>query len=149
METKFRFAPLAAATLLLFSCQKHSTGPTAGNNDLFIAASSLGGQLSTGPVFVEKDGEEIGITYENGNKYLIITTIAGTQMSDLTAITAARIVTSPYGIVLEDAHTGKTFFLVNNDAASASKFKHIQPAFHSPVENDPIFGTELVNAGKG
>ena len=111
-------------------------------------SESLGGDLITGEVTVESDEDEIAINYNNGSKYILITKIPQTQISNINDIQSASIITSKYGIVLKDLNTDKVFFFVTNDSESIDEFKTVQSNFKSSFQSDKIFGTTVINSEK-
>ena len=136
------------AALLLFSCKKNSLETVPEKSNMAYVSQVLGGNLLTGNVMVESDENEIAINYNNGSKYILITKIPHTQISNINNIQAASLITSKYGIVLKDLNTGKVFFLANNDSESADEFKTVQSNFKSSFQSDKIFGTTIINSEK-
>ena len=136
------------AALLLFSCKKNSLETVPEKNNMASVSESLKGDLFTGNVTVEGDEDEIAINYNNGSKYILITKIPQTQISNINDVQSASLITSKYGIVLKDLNTGKVYFFTNNDSKSLDEIKAVQADFKSSFQCDKIFETTIINSEK-
>lgn len=136
------------ASLLLFSCKKSSLETVPEKNNMASVSESLQGDLFIGKVTVESDENEIVINYNNSSKYILITKIPQTQISNINDVQSASLITSKYGIVLKDLNTHKVYFFTNNDSESLDEFKTVQSNFKSSFQSNKIFGTTIINTEK-
>ena len=136
------------AALVLFSCKKNFLETVPEKNIMASVSEFLGEDLFTGKVTVESTEDEIAINYNNGSKYILITKIPQTQISNISDVQSASLITSKYGIVLKDLNTGKVYFFTNNDSESTDEFKTVQSNFKSSFQSDKIFGTTIINGEK-
>jgi hypothetical protein len=136
------------AIMLLFSCKKGSVEIVSVKNDMAEATKLLGGAVLSGNVTTESNENEIALNYNNGNKFILIEKIQGTEPISINGIKSAEVITSKYGIILKDLSNNKIFLLMNNDSESLKMFEEVKPLFGKNLQSATVFGVTIVNAEK-
>ena len=136
------------AVMLLFSCKKGSVEPVSVKNDMVEAAKVLDGTVLSGNVTTESNENEIALNYNNGNKFILIEKIQGTERISINSIQSAEVITSKYGVILKDLSNNKIFLLTNNDSESLKMFEQVKSLFGKNLQSATVFGVTIVNAEK-
>ena len=136
------------AVMLLFSCKKDSIETVSVKNDMVEAAKVLDGTVLSGNVTTESNENEIALNYNNGNKFILIEKVQGTEPIRINSIQSAEVITSKYGVILKDLLTNKIFLLTNNDSESLKMFEGVKSLFGKNLQSAIVFGVTVVNAEK-
>ncbi len=136
------------AVMLLFSCKKGSVETVPVKNDMVEAAKVLDGTVLSGNVTTESNENEIALNYNNGNKFILIGKIQGTEPISINSIQSAEVITSKYGVILKDLSNNKIFLLTNNDSESLKMFEEVKSLFGKNLQSVTVFGVTIVNAEK-
>ncbi len=136
------------AVMLLFSCKKGSVETASVKNDMVEAAKVLDGTVLSGHVTTESNENEIALNYNNGNKFILIEKIQGTEPISINSIQSAEVITSKYGVILKDLSNNKIFLLTNNDSESIKMFEEVKSLFGKNLQSATVFGVTIVNAEK-
>lgn len=136
------------AVMLLFSCKKGSVETVSVKNDMVEAAKVLDGTVLSGNVTTESNENEIALNYNNGNKFILIEKIQGTEPISINSIQSAEVITSKYGVILKDLSNNKIFLLTNNDSESLKMFEEVKSLFGKNLQSATVFGVTIVNAEK-
>jgi len=139
---------ILASVLLLYACRKNSSENLSEKNTMVTARETLAGDMISGKVNIESNGDEIVINYNDGDRYILVGKISGVSVPDLDNLKSVTLVASKYGLVIQDISSNKVFFLVNNDNNSIDQFKKLASTFNSDFQTCKIFGTTIVNAEK-
>lgn len=135
------------AVTLLFSCRKGSVETVSIKNNMAEAAKVLDAKIISGNIKAESNENEIGLNYNNGNKFILIEKIPGTAIS-MNSIQSAEVITSKYGIILKDIVTNKIILLTNNDPESIKMFEEVKTLFDTNIESAIVFGTTVIKTEK-
>lgn len=136
------------AAMLLFSCKKDSVETISVKNDMVEAAKVLDGTVLSGNVTTESNENEIALNYNDGNKFILIEKIQGTEPISINSIKSAEVITSKYGVILKDLSNNKIFLLTNNDSESRKMFEEVKSLFGKNLQSATVFGVTIVNAEK-
>ena len=139
---------VVVAVMLLFSCKKSSVETVSVKNDMVEAAKVLDGAVLSGNVTTESNENEIALNYNNGNKFILIEKIQGTEPISINSIQSAEVITSKYGVILKDLSNNKIFLLANNDSESLKMFEEVKYLFGKNLQSATVFGVTIVNAEK-
>jgi hypothetical protein len=136
------------APLLFFSCQKSSAakGSTANNTNIDNIATLVNGKVLTGQLTITSNSDAVIADYNNGQQTIIAQKIPGYATAELPGMAEATVITSPYGIIIQDAATGKTTLLANNDDESIAKFVAVIAVLPGSYTNCLIYGTTIIHA---
>ena len=108
----------------------------------------LDGTVLSGNVTTESNENEIALNYNNGNKFILIEKIQGTERISINSIQSAEVITSKYGVILKDLSNNKIFLLTNNDSESLKMFEQVKSLFGKNLQSATVFGVTIVNAEK-
>ena len=136
------------AVMFLFSCKKGSVETVSVKNDMVDAAKVLDGTVLSGNVTTESNENEIALNYNNGNKFILIEKLPGTEPISINSIQSAEVITSKYGVILKDLSNNKIFLLTNNDSESLKMFEEVKSLFGKNLQSATVFGVTIVNAEK-
>ena len=136
------------AVMLLFSCKKGAVEPVTVKNDMVEAAKVLDGTVLSGNVTTASNENEIALNYNNGNKFILIEKLPGTEPISINSIQSAEVITSKYGVILKDLSNNKIFLLTNNDSESLKMFEEVKSLFGKNLQSATVFGVTIVNAEK-
>ena len=136
------------AVMLLFSCKKGSVETVSVKNNMVEAVKVLDGTVLSGNITTESNENAIVLNYNNGNKFILIEKIQGTEPISINSIQSAEVITSKYGVILKDLSNNKIFLLTNNDSESLKMFEEVKSLFGKNLQSATVFGVTIVNAEK-
>ena len=136
------------AVMLLSSCKKGAVETVSVKSDMVEAAKVLEGTVLSGNVKAESNESEIALNYNNGNKFILIDKIQGTEPISINSIQSDQVITSKYGVILKDLSNNKILMLTNNDSESLKMFEEVKSLFSKNLQSTTVFGVTIVNAEK-
>jgi hypothetical protein len=142
------FVCILAATSFLFSCKKDNTGVMISQNKFDEAAKILDGIKLSGSITSSIAANELAINYNNGSQYILIDEIPGSGKIKINSSESSELVTSKYGLIVNDKSSGKILLFSNNDEESIQKFEDVKLLFKNNYESSLIFGTVIINSEK-
>jgi hypothetical protein len=141
------FACILAATSFLFSCKKDNTGGMISQNKFDEVTKILDGIKLSGSITSSISENEAVLNYNNGSKYILIDEIPGSKIN-INLSESSELITSKYGVIINDKSNGKILLLPNNDEESIQKFETVKLLLNNNYESSAIFGTVIINSEK-
>jgi hypothetical protein len=139
-------AAVALFSSITFSCKKDASQVTSQKNNMDEAAAILGGKKLSGNLTGIQEESEMALAINNGAPYILLEKIPGADFAAIPAIASAEIITSDYGVVINDTVHDKTLFFANNDPESLAKMASVKFYLNSKSEISKVFGVTVVNA---
>jgi hypothetical protein len=138
---------MAACGIIQFSCKKPANSDLTSKDDLTKTAALVKGTVLYGSLSSESDDHEVSLTYNDGQKYIILEKLAsGANFS--ANIPSAGLILSKYGVIIKDESKNSYLLLTNNDPTSIEQFKTVESQLSGSVQNSLIYGETLVNADR-
>ena len=131
---------------ITFSCKKDASQATPLKNNIDEAAAILGGKKLSGNLTGSQSENGLALTINNGAPYILLEKIPGENLAALPATASAEIITSDYGVVINDSIHNKTLLFANNDPESLAKMERVKSYLNNNSEISKVFGVTTVNA---
>ena len=141
------FTCILAATSFLFSCKKDNTDGMISKNKFDEVTKILDGIKLSGSITSSISENEAVLNYNNGSKYILIDEIPGSKIN-INLSESSELITSKYGVIINDKSNGKILLLPNNDEESIQKFETVKLLLNNNYESSAIFGTVIINSEK-
>ena len=143
-------AVMFIAGILLLACNKNAAGvkTTAAHDDITQIAEIVQGKVFAGSISSHADDSMLSINYNNGSQFVLVQDMPGLLKVDVPTLASATLITSIYGVIVNDAATGKTILLANNDAESIQKFEEVKAALKGSYTSTLVYGVTYIHAEK-
>jgi hypothetical protein len=140
-------ALMTACGIIQFSCKKPANSDLTSKGDLTKTAALVKGTVLYGSLTSDSDDQEVSLTYNDGQKYIILEKLAGAANFSAN-IPSAGLVLSDYGVIIKDESKNSYLFLTNNDPTSIEQFKMVEAQLSGSVQHSLIYGVTVVNAAR-
>lgn len=137
-------ALITACVIIQFSCKKSANSDMTSKDDLTKTAALVKGTVLYGSLTSESDDHEVSLTYNHGQKYIILEKLAG-ESNFSANIPSAGVILSTYGVIIKDESLNSYLLLTNNDPTSIGQFKTVESQLSGSVQNSLIYGVTIMN----
>lgn len=137
---------IGACGMIQFSCKKSVNNDMPSRDDLAEAADVVKGTVLHGSLTSESDDHQIGITYNSGQKYIILDKLAAGNTLTVN-IPSAGLILSDYGVIIKDESKNSYLLLAINDPKSILQFKAVESRLNGSIQRVLIYGVTVVNSG--
>jgi hypothetical protein len=149
-STQSRKCLMAIAAVMLFSsitfsCKKDASQVTSPKNNMDDAAAILDGKMLSGNIIGNNSKETLALNFNNGQQYILLEKMPGTDLTVMAGTNSAKLITSAYGVVVNDAVHNQTLLFANNDQESLAKMEAVKSLLNSNSEIFKVFGVTTVN----
>jgi hypothetical protein len=144
--TLLDMAALFLVASLFVSCKKHVSQATYSKGNIDEIAKILNGKNVSGPLKGSSNENELVLNYNNGNQFILIEKLPGSQNMHINSTKFGEVITSNYGVVVKYVTNNTVLLLVNNDEESIKKFELIKSLLKENFESYIVFGTTIVNS---
>jgi hypothetical protein len=138
---------ICAGSVIPLSCKKSSIKDISFKDDLIGAANMVNGTVLYGSLTSESNNNQIGLSYNNGQKYIIIDKLPGRNNLSIN-IPSAGLILSECGVIIKDESKNSFLLLANNDPRSITQFKTLASHLNGSIQSSLIYGLTVVNADR-
>ena len=131
---------------ITFSCKKDASQVTSSKTNIDEAVAILGGKKLSGKLTSSQNENGLALTLNNGAPYILLEKIPDADLAVIPAMGSAEIITSDYGVVVNDMTHNKTLLFANNDSESLAKMERVKSYLNNNSEISKVFGVTTINA---